>query len=179
VPAIGLGQEPPERDVMHRPPRVPAERLLSWPVMANAYLFLGVVQAAWSLGIFFLVLGLGGWRWGQELAASDPLYRSATGITLATIVLMQIGNVVGRRATRGSGLNLGLLRNRLLLAGIAVEIVFSWAILYFPPLQAVLGTGPVDWRLYALAALGIPLIFLLDLARKVALGRMRWHPVVA
>lgn len=169
LPAIALGQEPPERDAMTRPPRRPNERLLSFPLMATAYLFLGIIQAVWSLNMFFLVLLQGGWQWGQELATSDPLYRSATGITLASVVLMQIGNVVGRRSLRFSGTDAGLFRNKLILSGVAVEIAFSWAILYFAPLQRILGTGPVDWHIYALAWLGIPLLFFLDFARKKAL----------
>jgi len=166
LPAIGLGQEPPERDAMDRPPRRPDDRLLSLPLMATSYLFLGIIQAGWSLCMFFLVLVQGGWRWGEELAIDNPLYQSATGITLSTIMLMQIGNVVGRRSLRNSGFDAGLLRNRLMLCGAALEIVFSWAILYFRPLQQFLGTGPVAWQIYALAWLGIPLLFLLDFARK-------------
>jgi len=166
LPAIGLGQEPPERDAMGRPPRRLDQRLLSFRLMGTAYLFLGVIQAAFSLGLFFLVLHQGGWQWGQDLAENAPLYRSATGITLATIVLMQIGNVIGRRSLRGSGLDRGLLGNRILLLGVATEILFSWAILYFPPVQKILQTGPVDWQIYAAAWLGIPLIFGIDYARK-------------
>ncbi len=157
LPAIGLGQEPPERDTMDHPPRRLDQRLLSFRLMATAYLFLGMIQAAFSLCLFFLVLYQGGWQWGQELAENDPLYRSATGITLSTIILMQIGNVVGRRSLRGSGLDRGLLGNRMLLLGMAAEVVFSWAILYFPPFQEFLRTGPVAWHVYALAWLGIPL----------------------
>ena len=166
LPAIGLGQEPPECDTMARQPRRSNGRLLSFPLMATAYLFLGMIQAIWSLFMFFIVLFQGGWSWGQELASSDQLYRSATGITLATIVLMQIGNVVGRRSQRFSGIDLGLFRNKLIMLGVAFEIAFSWAILYFPPLQEFLGTGPVTWQVYSLAWLGIPLLFLLDFARK-------------
>lgn len=166
LPAIGLGQEPPEDDTMQRPPRRADQRLLSLPLMATAYLFLGVIQAAFSLSLFFLVLVQGGWQWGQELSETDPLYRSATAITLASIVLMQIGNVVGRRSQWTSGLDRGLIRNRILLLGVLSEIVFSWAILYFAPLQALLNTAPVNWRIYLLAWLGIPLIFLLDFLRK-------------
>ena len=171
LPAIGLGQEPPERDAMNRAPRQLDERLLSFPLMATAYLFLGIIQAAFSLSMFFLVLYQGGWHWGQELAETDPLYRSATGITLATIILMQIGNVIGRRSLRGSGLDAGLLRNHIMLLGVAVEIAFSWAVLYSPPVGRFLGTGPVAWQVYALAWLGIPLIFVLDLVRKRILAR--------
>ena len=170
LPAIGLGQEPPERDTMQHPPRRLDQRLLSFRLMATAYLFLGVIQAAFSLFLFFLVLHQGGWHWGQELAENDPLYRSATGITLAAIVLMQVGNVVGRRSLRGSGLDRGLLGNRILLLGVATEILFSWAILYFPPVQTFLQTGPVDWQIYATAWLGIPLIFGIDYARKRLAG---------
>jgi sodium/potassium-transporting ATPase subunit alpha len=166
LPAIALGQEPPEADLLTRPPRQGHQRLLSFRLMATAYLFLGMLQAAWSLFLFFLVLIRGGWQWGQQLETSDPLYRSATGITLATVMLLQIGNIVGRRSLRSSGLDAGLLRNRLIGLGVAVEIAFSWAILYFPPMQTLLGTGPVAWHLYALAWLGIPLIFGLDLIRK-------------
>jgi sodium/potassium-transporting ATPase subunit alpha len=166
LPAIGLGQEQPEPDTMQRPPRRPDQRLLSFRLMATAYLFLGLIQAAWSLFMFFLVLVQGGWQWGQELDDSDPLYRSATGITLATIILMQIGNVIGRRSLSRSGLDRGLFAKRILLAGVVTEIMLSWAILYFPPVQKFLQTGPVAWQIYAIAWLGIPLIFLVDYARK-------------
>ncbi|SDW84130.1 cation-translocating P-type ATPase [Thiocapsa roseopersicina] len=166
LPAIGLGRETPERDLMQQPPRRLDERLLSPRLMLTAYLFLGLIQAAWSLSLFFLVLHEGGWRWGQELAQNAPLYHSATGITLASIVLMQIGNVVGRRSLRHSGLDCGLLANPLLLLGIATEILFSWAILYVPAVQSVLHTGPVAPAIYALAWLGIPVLFGLDYARK-------------
>ena len=134
------------------------------------HLFLGVIQAGFSLFLFFLVLHQGGWCWGQELSESDPLYHSATGITLATIVLMQVGNVIGRRSLRGSGLDRGLLANRILLLGVATEILFSWMILYAPPVQAFLQTGPVAWQIYAFAWLGIPLIFGLDSIRKLLAG---------
>ena len=151
---------------MQQPPRRPDERLLSFRLMATAYLFLGVIQAAFSLLLFFAVLLQGGWQWGNELAASDPLYRSATGITLSSVILMQIGNVVGRRSHRGSGIDRGLLRNRLMLLGVGLEVLFSWAILYFPPVQDLLGTGPVSSAVYAIAWLGILLVFGLDVLRK-------------
>ena len=169
LPAIGLGQEPPQREAMCRPPRGAKDGLLSLPLMATSYLFLGLIQAAWSLSMFFLVLVHGGWTWGETLATSDPLYRSATGITLATVVLMQVGNLIGRRTTRRSGLDLGIVRNPLLVLGIVLEVAFSWAILYASPVQAILGTGPVAYPIYALAWLGIPLIFGLDWGRKQVL----------
>jgi sodium/potassium-transporting ATPase subunit alpha len=135
--------------------------------------FLGVIQDAWSLFVFFPVLVPGGWHWGRELAEHSPLYRSASGITLATIILMQIGNVVGRRSLTCNGLDCGLLANRILLLGVTTEIIFSWGVPYFPPVQKFLQTGSVAWQICALAWLGIPLIFLIDYAGKRILVRWR------
>ncbi len=170
IPSMGLGQEPPDPEEMRRPPRERRQSLLSTGLVVHSYLFLGMLEALWSLFLFFLVLVQGGWRYGMELAAGDPLYRSATGIALATILLMQIGNLIGRRYARRSGLDGGIFRNRLLLAGILVQIVFSWGVLYAGPVRTMLGTGPVSAGTYLLAWLGIPLIFGLDYLRKQLFG---------
>ncbi len=169
LPAIGLGQEPPEPEMMNRPPRTSSVRILSFPLLATAYSFLGVIEAGYSLFLFFAILVDGGWSWGEELAADDPLYRRATGVTLATVILMQIGNLIGRRSLRHSGLDRGLLHNRLMLAGIGLEVAFVWGIFYSNPVRQVLQTAPVTPGVLALACLGIPLIYLLDLLRKKVL----------
>jgi len=166
VPSIALGQEKPDRETMEVPPRDRRQPLLNWPLVLHSYLFLGLIQAAFSLFLFFWVLLQGGWSYGADLAADDPLYRSATGIALASIILMQIGNLVGRRSRFGSGVDRALFANPLIVAGIVLEIAFSWAILYFPPVADVLGTGPVDPAVYALAWLGPFLIWGLDYGRK-------------
>ncbi|MCK4508776.1 MAG: HAD-IC family P-type ATPase, partial [Desulfuromonadales bacterium] len=166
IPSMALGQEPPDPESMRQPPRGQGFRLLSPGLVVHSYLFLGLLEAVWSLGLFFYVLVEGGWQFGMELTADDPLYRSATGIALATILLMQIGNLIGRRYARNSGLDRGLFRNRLLLAGIMIQVIFSWGLLYLPVLQRILGTGPVDRSVYLAAWLGVPLIFGADYLRK-------------
>jgi sodium/potassium-transporting ATPase subunit alpha len=173
VPSMALGQEPPDPEEMTRPPRDRSRGLLTRPLIVHSYCFLGLLEALWSLALFFLVLVDGGWQWGTELAANDPLYRSATGIALATILLMQIGNLLGRRYRLRSGLDRGVFGNRLMLLGIAIQVIFSAALLYWPPLQRVLGTGPVAPGIFLLAWLGVPLIFGLDYLRKWLLpGKM-------
>jgi sodium/potassium-transporting ATPase subunit alpha len=166
LPAIALGQEAPEPEGMEQAPRGQHTGLLTPDLLGLAYLFIGLIEATWSLLLFFLVLLAGGWSYGTELATNDPLYRSATGIALASVLLMQVGNGIGRRHLRRSGLDRGLLRNWLLLFGLAIEIICAWALLYWPPLQELLGTGPVAVEFYLLAWLGIPLLFGLDLLRK-------------
>jgi len=171
VPSMALGQEPPDPDAMKQPPRSRDFQLLSPGLVIHSYLFLGLLEAAWSLGLFFWVLHQGGWHYGAELASNDQLYKSATGIALATILLMQIGNLVGRRYHRKTGVDKGLLTNRLLLAGIVIQVLFSWGLLYVPWLQRILGTAPVDWTVYIAAWIGIPLIFGADYLRKCLLPK--------
>ena len=177
IPSMGLGQEPPDPEVMSAPPRDRTEGLLTLPLILHSYGFLGLLEGLWSLFLFFLVLVNGGWHYGMDLPTASPLYRSATGITLASIFLMQIGNLIGRRSRQGSGLDTGIFRNRLLLAGIAIQVVFAWATLYYPPLQKVLNTGPVAPVFFGLAWLGIFWIFGLDYLYKY-LGR-RQRPAAA
>ncbi len=175
IPSMALGQEPPDPESMRQPPRGQEFRLLSSGLVIHSYLFLGALEALWSLGLFFYVLHAGGWHWGMELAADNPLYRSATGIALATILLMQIGNLIGRRSTNLSGLDRGIFRNRLMLAGIMIQVFFSWGLLYLPPLQKILGTGPVNASIYLVAWLGVPLIFGADYLRKRLRPRAAQH----
>jgi len=173
VPSMGLGQEPADPEVMNKPPRDLSRGLLTPQLMVRSYCFLGMIEGLWSLFLFFYVLIDGGWRYGQPLADSSPLHRSAAGITLATILLMQIGNLVGRRYEHRSGLDGGLFRNRLLLAGILIQIVLSWALLYWPPLQRALNTGPVEPAVYGLACLGIVIIFGIDYLRKYLVNQRK------
>lgn len=86
---------------MKKPPRDRNQGLLTLPLIAHSHLFLGRVEGMGSLCLFFYVLDRGGWTLGQALSLNDLLHRSATGITLSTILLMQTGNFINRRfATR-------------------------------------------------------------------------------
>jgi len=167
IPSMGLGQEPPDPEVMGAPPRDLSHGLLTPALIIHSYLFLGLLEGLWSLFLFFYVLVDGGWRYGMDLMTTDPLYRSATGIALSTILLMQIGNLVGRRFSKLSGLDRGLFSNRLLLLGILIQVIFSWATLYFEPIQKILNTGPVPFPIYLLAWFGIVIIFGIDYLRKI------------
>jgi sodium/potassium-transporting ATPase subunit alpha len=171
VPAIGLGQEPPDGEAMKRPPRGRHGRLLDTGLILRSYLFLGGLEAAWAMLMFFGALWAGGWHYGMDLPAADPLYRSATGITFVSVVFAQVGNLVGRRYEARSGLDGGLFRNPLFMVGIALELAFAFGALGWEPLRAALGMAPVSPWLVALAALGAPVVFLADLARKRVAAR--------
>jgi len=166
IPSMALGQEKPDAQTMKEKPRKRTGNLLTPAMIGHSYGFLGLIEAAFSLSLFFLVLYTGGWEWGVELASNDQLYRSATGIALSSILLMQIGNLFGRRSRTGLGIDAAAFRNPLIVIGITFEAVFSWMILYVPAVNTVLGTAPVDPQIYAIAWLGVPLIFGLDYLRK-------------
>jgi Ca2+-transporting ATPase len=171
LPALALGVERPEPDVMTRAPRPRGERLLSGGALVRGYAFLGGMTTVVVLSAFFLFLFSTGWSWGQTAAPTPQAQLQATTIVFLGIVLMQVGNAFACRTEHVSTFRIGLLSNRLLLWGIAFELVFAAALIYLPFLQPVFRTAAVDakWWLYLLAF--VPLIFLAEEARKAIARR--------
>lgn len=180
LPALALGAEPPEPGAMDGPPRAHTGRLLDAGLLARAYAFLGVAEAAACLLAFF-----GAWRaagYGlPELRTVAPallahaapapvvaMQRQATSAALAAIVCCQVGNVLACRSERLPALRLGVPRGRLLRWGLAVELLVLAAIVYLPPLQAVFGTAPLPAAAWPWLALCPVAMVLLDDARKAA-----------
>ncbi len=166
LPAMGLGQEPPEPADMQKPPRTRREGLLTPGLLLRAYGFLGGLQSAWSLLLFFWMLSANGWRFGDRMTMADPLYQAATGVTLVSVVLSQLVHVISRRREFTSGLDRGLWANKVMLSGMALEVWFAWGLLNSPAVQKVMKTGPVEPQFMVLALLGGPLLFVADLLRK-------------
>jgi calcium-translocating P-type ATPase len=175
LPALALGAERPHRALMRQPPRAPGERLLSWPLLVRAYLWLGALEAAMAMTAYFFVLRQGGWQYGETLGATDPLYLQATTACLAAIVVAQVVNVFNCRHPRVSAWRFRLGSNPLLLAGIAAEIALIMAIVYTPLGNAAFGTAPLPAAVWKVAiALGIA-FWLLEELRKWLQRRFR-HP---
>ena len=130
LPALALGAERPDPEIMRQPPRRPDERLLSWQLVARAYLWLGPLQAVVSLSAFFVVLHAAGWTYGTMLGMRDPLYLQATTACLAAIVVAQVVNVFLCRHPRETAFSFPLAENRLLLLGLAVEIALLLLIVF-------------------------------------------------
>jgi len=164
LPALALGAERPEPDIMKKPPRSMEERLLNLPTLARAYGFLGPIEALAGMISYFWVLIHSGWHWGEILNYYDPVYQKATTMCLLAIVVTQIANGFVCRSAKESVLKLGFFSNKLLLLGIGCEIVLGIGFVYFPPFQSVLNTralGINDWFFL------IPFLFFLFLAEEV------------
>ena len=149
LPALALGAERPEPEVMQRPPRRSKDRLLTWPLLFRAYLFLGVLEAVAAMSVFFFVLIQGGWTYGRDV--SGLLYQQATMACLLTIVVMEVVNIFACRSPRKSAFAFGLRENKLILWGIAVELLLVLLIAYTPFGNMVFGTGAVGWQVWGLA----------------------------
>lgn len=166
LPALGLGAEPPAPDTMRQPPRRRNERLLDRALLLRAYLFLGGLEAAAAMAAFFLVLYGGGWQYGQPLTSHAPLYLAATTGCFAAIVVAQIANVFICRDHSRSVAAMPLLDNRIILAGVILEILLLLLAVYTPVGNSLLGTAPFEpvlwWWIIGFAAV----MLLLEELRK-------------
>jgi len=144
LPAIGLGAEPPEHDVMRQPPRRRTQKLLTKRMLVMSYCVAGMVEAAAGFFAFFWVLAHGGWRWGEQLASKIPLYREAVTAFFVAVVVCQIANVLVSRTRRESLLTAGIFTNRLIVLGILIEIGIAGLFCYVPLVQKIMGTAPLS-----------------------------------
>lgn len=145
LPALGLGAELPESDLMKQPPRKRSERLFTKKLLGISYGIRGMLQATGGFFSFFTILYLGGWRWGQELATLNPLYQKAVTAFFITVVVSQMANVMICRARRQSLFKVGFFSNRLVLLGILVELLFIMAVMYVPFLRPFFGSQPLGF----------------------------------
>jgi calcium-translocating P-type ATPase len=173
LPALGLGADPPAAGIMLKPPRPRNERLLNWPMILRAYLFLGLLEAAAAMAVYFLVLQDSNWSWGEQLASSDPVYLQATTACLGAIILMQVFNVFLCKTPERSLFGAGNFTNHLLLWGVAFEVTIILAIVYTPWGHFIFGTAPIAlsvWLFMLPCAVGM---LLLEEVRKWVVFRWR------
>jgi len=172
VPAIGLGAEPPEAGIMQHPPRSQKEPLLNTRLLAKALFWYGMIESVASMSAYFFLNWLHGWP-GVPLAPEGTLvYRMATTMTLAGVVATQVGAVMGCRTNRASIFRIGFFTNRLVLWGIAAELILLGILIYTPFLHSIFSTAPIGLREWVYLFAWTPVIFLLDELRKAIL---RWR----
>ncbi|MGW1892528.1 cation-translocating P-type ATPase [Streptomyces sp. NPDC002004] len=169
LPALALGAEPMEPDVMDRPPRPRDERLFSTAVMGRI-LFLGGIQALGVCAVFFWHIHASGIPY-SDFTKDNIVYREAITMVQAGIVVSQFFNALAVRTDRQSVFRIGLLSNPWLLLAGCFGIALMAAISYAPPLQAVFNTAPLepaDWAV--LTVFGV-LLLAAEEARKWLLRR--------
>jgi magnesium-transporting ATPase (P-type) len=100
------------------------------------------------------------------------LYRQATTACLTAIVLMQAVNVYLCRSDRAAITGRPLFANRLITAGVALEIALILAIDYTAPGHALFGTAPLGYQAWLVVLPFAAVMLALDEAWK-ARRRMR------
>ena len=139
APALALGLDPADPELMRRPPR-PSEEGVITAQMWRGILFVGAVMAIGTLLILDastpggLIAGSGDLRYGQTMA-------------FTTLMLFQVFNVFNARSDEKSAFA-DLLHNRWLWGAIMLSIVLQFAVVYVPVLQNAFGTvdlGARDW----------------------------------
>lgn len=171
LPAIALGKEKGEGDIMKRPPRAREEKLLTSPLLFTAYGIKGPVEAIAGFFCYFAVLFEGGWSFGEQLANNNPLYMQSITAFFSAVVICQIANVFASRTRYQSVFTAGLFSNPMVLVGIATELLILAFIIWDPSANLIFNTSPLDLR-YLLFAIPFAILLLgIDELRKYLLRR--------
>jgi Ca2+-transporting ATPase len=173
LPALALGVEPGEEDVMRRPPREPARPILSRGTGLHI-LWVGLLMAA-------LALWAGGSRYGlfgAFLAGSFPDAPEAWRTMLfTTLVFSQATLALAERSRRSSLLQVGLFSNRYMLLAAASTFCLQMAVIYVPAFQGFFSTVPLSAP-QAAVCLALSLLMLLAVELEKLLIRAaqpRWN----
>jgi len=183
LPALALGTERPEPDVMTRPPRKKGQALLDRGVGLRS-LWLGLIEAGLCFSGFLFVYYREDpihWRallspiWNSyaELikTSAGRTYVLATTMFHAGVVTSQVGNVFSCRTSRERGSRVGFFSNRFLLLSVAFEIGLIVSLIYIPPLASIFEHLPIPVSYWILLALYGPILYLIEKFRKSLVRR--------
>jgi Ca2+-transporting ATPase len=163
LPALALAVDPPEDDLMERPPRDPHRGIFTRPVVTLLVIG-GIWSALVNLGLFFWALRSG-----------RPLEEAMT-MTFVLLVLIQFYKAYNYRSDRHSALR-HPFANRWLNLAIAWELALLALVVYLPASHELFGTYALpfaDWLLVnVLAATIAPVLELAKwMERRGWFGRM-------
>ena len=149
LPAIALGVDQAERDVLKEPPRDRKENIfargLGWKIISRGFL-IGLV----TLLAFWLSL----YRFGNDLVTSQT-------IAFATLVMAQLIHVFDCRSNH-SIFHRNPLENRWLVLAVLASTAMLVSVIYIDVLQPIFKTAPLngaDWG-FILCMAAIPSVLL-------------------
>jgi Ca2+-transporting ATPase len=159
LPALALGIEPPEKDVMNRPPYSATESVFGRGMPTFIIVF-GVVMS-------IIALGGGYWLWRD----GDPAWRTAL---FTTLVFCQLAMALSVRSEKESLLRTGLLTNKPMLGALALTITLQLILIYWPPAQIIFQTTALPPRDLGLAfGLSLLIIVLVEIWKIFARARSK------
>ncbi len=158
LPALALGMEPVEENVMAQPPRGGSERLFT-KGFSLRLLWQGIMVGLLTLTAYCL----------GEYVLGDPTAADAAANTMAfaTLTLSQLFHAFDVRSENRSLLHIGLFSNKAMNEAFLVGLAMQMSVLCLPPLQnifSVVFLTPLQWL--AVLVLAIAPIFFSE-AEKV------------
>jgi P-type Ca2+ transporter type 2C len=143
LPALALGVEPAEDDVMRRQPRSATESIFGGGMTRFIGIF-GLVLSAVTLMI--------GWSlWNGD----DGTWQS---VLFTALIFGQLGLALEVRSEKRSLFTVGLFTNPAMLAAVGIGLAAHMAIIYVPFLQRVFNTEALDLAHLLIAAGGAILV---------------------
>jgi Ca2+-transporting ATPase len=186
-PALALGMEKPEPDVMKRPPRPRNRPLLDRGLLTRAF-WLGMIEATLCFAGFLSIFVLSGFTHEIGLPFLSPLaglvdFRLslsfeqamllATTVYHAGVVTSQVGNALACRSDRMRSTNLGWLSNIYLWIGILIELVGIVSIVHIPFLAKIFNHTPLSAWMWAGLGLNALVIYSIEWIRKAILRGLK------
>lgn len=148
-PAIALGMEPAEKDLMAHKPRGKNSNFFSGGVMSSI-IYQGILEAAAVLFVYWSAL-----KWPAHTAANMPgldaagLYdlQHADALTMAfaTLGLMQLFHAFNVKSVHQSLFKVGAFRNKAFNWAILLSFVLMMGIIVIPGLNDIFKVTHLDW----------------------------------
>ncbi len=185
-PALALGMEKPEPDVMLHPPRPRGTPLIDNGLLVRSFLWLGMIEAVLCyIGFFSVYLFSGNWSllnlpipplpfppFFSLVLAQPQVQGMAVTVFHAGVVLAQVGNAFACRSEKTRNTRLGWFGNRYLLFGVLVELIGIWSIVNYEILARNFDHIFIPYR-YWLGLLLFPLtLYSLEWIRKQFVRKM-------
>ncbi|WP_455675919.1 cation-translocating P-type ATPase [Pradoshia sp.] len=183
VPAISLGKELPDDDVLDQPPRKKESHILDRPTLLRAYGFLGVIQAACLFIAFFFAWDSFGYTFQEVRSFTDLIsantasaevmhaYSYAITFGFGAVIACQIGNLLESRSFRQPFFQAFKKPNSLMIWGVVLEIILFLLISYTPLFQYVFGTAALEWHHLILLPIFTVFLMLCEEIRKWVVRR--------
>ncbi|MBD2199753.1 MULTISPECIES: cation-translocating P-type ATPase [Calothrix] len=133
LPALALAVEPPEPDVMKRPPFSPRESIFARGL--GAYMV--------RIGIVFAIISIALMAWAYN-HTHTPGYQgdpdSWKTMVFTTLCIAQMGHAIAIRSNNQLTIEMNPLSNKFVLGAVVVTTILQLMLVYVPPLRAFFGT---------------------------------------
>jgi Ca2+-transporting ATPase len=167
LPALALGMEPPEPDIMRRSPR-PADTPVITRKHAGLILVHGMLVAMAGIAAFLLVGG-----------KSNTTLHDVRAATFCTVALAQLFFSIGCRSPRRTMPELGLLSNPYLLAAIVASVLLQIGTVTIPGVRRVFGVDELPtWNWALVFALALAPVTAIEVTKLLRAWFNNWTPRV-